>query len=447
MIMQSKYKRSACKNKSENFITYLCDKTFLKLWVYPNVYKKTGKEFCDCLVLFEDNILIFSVKDYKYKGKTQQIAWQRWKRGTIDESIKQINGAERWLKKYPNELYIDEKCTKKIPIKFDISKAKIYRFVIALGLNEDIGILYSNDNEHNNLDNKIGVFQTSKDKIYHILDSANVELVLKELDTIQDFLDFYDEKELTISQLEKIGYYGESTLLALYMQNMNEVTGEHKILPPNFKNGEVLIKENLWANIENDPQYTKKKIEDEFSYLVDNLLNKSIYYEQRGELIGNVDVQNGFSPIKEIAKESRFQRRILGNTLWDVFLKYWTLEKQKRFVRFSMSENGNKAYVILISTFTNDKDIENSRIQLRKMLEIACGSLKNIKPELIQIIGIAIIPHKELFSIGEDYILLNCKDWDEEHINFYNECNESYRFWKQNIKSKVVSFDEYPQIS
>lgn len=442
MIMQSKYKRSACKNESENFITYLCDKTFLKLWVYPNIYRKSNKEFCDCLVIFENNILIFSVKDYKYTGKTQEISWQRWKKGAIEKSIEQIDGAERWLKKHPDDLYIDERCTKKISIKFDISKAKIYRFVIALGLNEDIGILYSNDNH--DLDNKIGVFQTSKDNIYHILDSANVELILKELDTIQDFLNFYTEKEATISSLKNLGYYGESTLLALYMQNMDEATGEHKIVPPHFENDEVLIKENLWINIENNPQYIKKKIEDEISYLVDNLLNKSIYYEQKGELIGNIDIQNELSPIKEIAKESRFQRRILGHTLLDMFLKYWTLEKQERFVRFSMSENDNKAYVILINTFADNEDIENSRIQLKMMLEIACGSLKNIKPELTQIIGIAFIPHKELFSIGEDYILLNCKDWDEEDINLYNALNNSYRFWKQNIKPKVVSFDEYP---
>lgn len=177
------------------------------------------------------------------------------------------------------------------------------------------------------------------------------------------------------------------------------------------------------------------------------MLNKSLYYEQRGELIGNIDIQNELSPIKEIAKESRFQRRILGHTLSDMFLKYWTLGKQERFVRFSMSENDNKAYVILINTFADDEDIEDSRIQLKMMLEIACGSLKNIKPELAQIIGIAFIPHKELFSIGEDYILMDCEDWNYEHINFYNDLNKNYRFWKQNIKPKVVSFDEYPKIS
>ena len=64
--MQDKYKREKFINESEKFITYLCDKAFMKLWVYPNVYYETGKEFSDCFIIFENNILIFSVKDYKY---------------------------------------------------------------------------------------------------------------------------------------------------------------------------------------------------------------------------------------------------------------------------------------------------------------------------------------------------------------------------------------------
>lgn len=444
MTIQDKYKRTVSKTESENLITYLCDETFFKLWVYPNVYKEPGKEFCDCLIVFENNIFIFSVKEGEYTGKTQEIAWSRWKRKTIESSKRQIDGAERWIRKHPDKLYINEKCTKKIPINFDINNARIYRFVIALGINEDIGILYSNENH--NLDDKIGFVQTSKDRIYHILDSANVELILKELDTIQDFLNFYIEKEIIISKLKNFGYYGESTLLALYMQNMDEETGEHKILPANFAGSEMLEKECLWKNIENNPQYSSKKMLNKDSYLIDSLLNKSIYYEQRGELIGNLDVINEKNPIKEIAKETRFQRRILAYSLLDMFNKYWLMEKQTRFVRFSMSENNNKAYVFLINASADDRNIEDARVDLKLMLNIACGSLKNIKPELTQIIGIAFIPDKIHFSLGEDFILLNCENWNEEDIAYYDNLNENYRFWKKGINPRIESFDEYSQL-
>jgi hypothetical protein len=444
MTIQDKYKRSPHKTESENLVTYLCDQTFLKLWVYPNAYKESGKEFCDCLIIFENNILIFSVKEAGYKGETQQIAWQRWKRGTIEGSIRQIDGAERWLKKYPEKIFMDQKCTKKIPIRIDIENAKIYRFVIALGLNEDIDVLYSNENH--GLEDRVGIFQTSKDKIYHILDSANVELILSELDTIQDFLNFYNEKELTISKLRNLGYRGESILLALYMQNMDENTGEHKILPTDFAEDQVLEKENLWANIKNNPQYLAKKVLDRESYIIDDLLNKAIFHEHRGELIGNNDILNEKSPIKEISKETRFQRRMLGRRLLDMYNKYWSMEKLTRFVRFSMIEGDNKAYVFLVNTFADEEDIENARSDLKLMLEIACGSLKNNNPELVQIIGLAFITDKLVFSRGEDYIILNCEDWDEEDIYYYDELNKHYRFWKKGNKPQVESFDEYPKL-
>lgn len=445
MTLKDKYQRSGCINKSEELIKNLCDRAFFKLWTYPNLFKKSGKELCDCLIIFENNVFIFSIKESKYNGKTQDIAWKRWKRETIDGCIRQIDGAEKWIKKYPEKIFLDSKCQNKMPIKINPNNVKIYRFIVAMGIEQNIGVLYSDENH--GIENNIGIFQTSRKNIYHLLDSANLEIILNELDTINDFLNFFIEKEKVISRLNNLGYYGESSLLALYMQNMDEQTGEHKILPPLFYGDEFLEKENLWTNIENNPQYLLKKIEDKNSYIIDFFIEKSINFELKGELLGNVDIQHDLNPIKEISKETRFQRRILGKSIIGMLDKYWEMEEQTRFVRFTMSENDNKAYVILLNTFSDKtQSIEENRTHLKIMLEIACGSLKNIKPELNQITGIAFIPDKNLFSIGEDYILLNCQEWNKEDEYYYNKLNEAYNFWKKGIKSKVVSFDEYPQL-
>lgn len=54
---------------SERYLKKLCDRTFLSLWSYPNVYrdqsgasKGEGKEVCDLLVVFENHVIIFSDK-------------------------------------------------------------------------------------------------------------------------------------------------------------------------------------------------------------------------------------------------------------------------------------------------------------------------------------------------------------------------------------------------
>lgn len=439
--MQDKYKREKFINESEKFITYLCDQAFMKLWVYPNVYYETGKEFCDCLIIFENNILIFSVKDYKYSGKTQDIAWKRWKHKTVDGCIKQIDGAEKWLLNHPNDLYIDSKCKHKLPIKFDNKNIKIYRFIVELGFHQDIGILYSDKSTE--VDKSIGICKLPRNKIYHILDSINYELIFSELNTISNFIDFYKEKENIISKLETFGYYGESTLLALYYEKMDK-TEKHRILPENFSEKELIIQDDLWKNVIKNPQYFIRCKENENSYIVDQLINKSIFYEQYNRLIGNIDVQNEDSAIKEFAKLTRFQRRVIGDTIFELYKKAFNLQFCERYARY-MLEDDHTAFVFIVVLYDNKSEETSFRESLRNMLDVACGSLKNKISTLEKIVGLAFIPNELDFSLGEDYILLKCEDWNENDIKYYEEQNQYYRFWKQKIQPQIKSYDEFPK--
>ena len=56
--------------ESERYLANLCEKSFLSLWSYPNVFrdqgrkegKGDGKELCDLLVVFDRDVIIFSDK-------------------------------------------------------------------------------------------------------------------------------------------------------------------------------------------------------------------------------------------------------------------------------------------------------------------------------------------------------------------------------------------------
>lgn len=41
---------------TERLLSTLCEKTFLKLWSWPNPRKDDGKELCDVLALFDDHL-------------------------------------------------------------------------------------------------------------------------------------------------------------------------------------------------------------------------------------------------------------------------------------------------------------------------------------------------------------------------------------------------------
>lgn len=56
-------------NQTEKRLIELANSAFIGLWSYPNVYSdeglsknKSGKEVCDLLVVFEDNVILFSDK-------------------------------------------------------------------------------------------------------------------------------------------------------------------------------------------------------------------------------------------------------------------------------------------------------------------------------------------------------------------------------------------------
>jgi hypothetical protein len=96
---------------AERYLQRLCDRSFLSLWSYPGVFrdqkadgkKGDGKELCDLLVVCGDDILIFSDKSCKFPDSGDiQLDWCRWFKKAVMESAKQVWGAERWLREFPD---------------------------------------------------------------------------------------------------------------------------------------------------------------------------------------------------------------------------------------------------------------------------------------------------------------------------------------------------------
>lgn len=61
-MKRRKIERGIPVNTTEKTLSDLCDLAFLKLWSFPNPYKEPGKELCDVLVVFDNNIIIFLLK-------------------------------------------------------------------------------------------------------------------------------------------------------------------------------------------------------------------------------------------------------------------------------------------------------------------------------------------------------------------------------------------------
>ena len=128
---------------AERYLAKLCKRSFLSMWSYPGVFrdqgqhadKGDGKEVCDLLVVFENHILIFSDKDCALaEGEDIRKNWARWFKKAVMNSGKQVWGAERWIKAFPNRLFLDRQCKVPFPLNLpDPSNAIFHRIVVAHG--------------------------------------------------------------------------------------------------------------------------------------------------------------------------------------------------------------------------------------------------------------------------------------------------------------------------
>ncbi len=132
--------RSEGLTPAERYLNQLCDGTFLTLWSYPRLYRDQrsggrvlGKEIADVIVVFDDHVIIFSDKHCAVPSSGDlKRDWSRWFRRAVLNSAEQAWGAERWLRGFPERVFLDTECTKRFPLPIpDLSKARFHLVVVA----------------------------------------------------------------------------------------------------------------------------------------------------------------------------------------------------------------------------------------------------------------------------------------------------------------------------
>ena len=122
--MKNPFASSEGVTPTEKILARLANETFLEPWSYPNLYKKESDELCDLLVVFENSMIIFSDKSCAYPCTAKpELNWSRWYRRSIEKSAKQVRRAEGWLKRLPDRVYLDSKCTCHVPISIPAAGA------------------------------------------------------------------------------------------------------------------------------------------------------------------------------------------------------------------------------------------------------------------------------------------------------------------------------------
>ena len=176
---------------TERLLADLCERSFLRLWSYPNPIKDDCNELCDLLAVFENHVFIFfdrESRQFDKYNKTPLINWNRWKKKVIDDQIRTAHGAERYIKS-GRGIFLDNALEVPFPLYIDPDKMIIHKIIVAHGAKEACKI-FSNDNIYGSLDISYGNKNTQmplpfpftihidKENQVHIFDSTTYQLFL-----------------------------------------------------------------------------------------------------------------------------------------------------------------------------------------------------------------------------------------------------------------------------
>lgn len=375
-------------NESEGKLINLADNAFLGLWSYANIHSdegysknKTGKEVCDLLVVFGEDVIIFSDKSVKFNMDIDvSVAWKRWFRGSVIDSSRQLYGAEKFIKENAQRLYVDKNCTVKFPVEINNNShfhlvsvtdnisgpAKKHFDSISKGSSGTLVNAFIYDAEEC-LENVFCVGDLYPNKTFiHVLDEISLTLLLTELNTATDFITYLKAKEKAVREQRLAISLGEEEILACYLQ------GDKKIITDELLRTGALVSipEGEWNHYAKSFEYqhanSMKKGSIFWDSLIDNC-SKSILSANVGYFRDKPFLMHE-AAAREVAKESRASRYYLSKCFKE------KLDSVPSHITSSMlvesPDEPGKFYLFLLVPHKDDVDYLKYRKRRVALIEI-----------------------------------------------------------------------------
>lgn len=436
--------------KEEQYLNALGSRSFLQFWSWPNLFRDQGdvtkhgdgKEICDLIVVFDKDIILFSDKKIKFNlDKDVEIAWARWARKAIGESAKQLDGARRWLQKYPDRIYTDKSCTNKIPIEIPIGEDVVFHhIVVSHGIEEVIGSfnvdssfmfdnhLKGNDNWNKGKAIPFCIGEVEHEQFIHVFNEYTIGLVLEEFDTIKDFIHYLGQRESLFSLNGRVRINSESSIIGLYYNSFDEATNERVIVNNEMHSSDCIIIDGEGiSDLYNTSSFKYKNAENKISYFWDDLIEAFTYHilNDSTEYTNYLSHSEAEEGIRELARSNRFERRILAETFFEFYNKLVPLQRGTRLMIDPY--DSTKAY--LFFAFPEEVVADNKYRDLRReLLGDYCVINLHLNRGVSRIYGIGFKTRRNaskltrnFFNEGQDFVSLKVNELD---VGFYSEAEK-----------------------
>ncbi len=380
---------------AEKSVHELSQKSFLIDWCFPNPVLPNGKELCDLLVIFDETAIIWQIKDLKLGERG------RYKKSEVKKNLRQLSGARRQL--FDLKTPIELKNSRRSIETFDPTQIKeVFLISVLFGEGED----------------SFPFVESLKKYTVHVFDKDFTQIILKELDTISDFITYLRKKETFLSDDKSITIMGgEEELLAFYLMNERNFrrlkTATH-----------LFLEEGSWTGFINSPSYSAKKEEDKFSYGWDDIINRAHEGSEKYELVA-----------RELARPTRFERRFLGKCFLDAWIIGTEDDMHDSYRRIIPAQGTTYCFIFC--------DLDIPRENRISMLKVVCYVARGKFKQNQKVLGIA-TEKKITPTCSYDFCLFVSPNWTEENEKEVRRLQKQFEILKNPIVAKVEE-DEYPQ--
>jgi hypothetical protein len=432
------------------------------------------------LVVFGDDVLIFSDKEVAWTdAQDSAIAWARWFRKAVKKSAEQIRGAERWIKSFPNRIYLDELCVNQLPLKLPPpEKRRVHGIVIAVGARAacqqyfDGGsgtflvtpqikgaAHYKPESEHFR---PFAIGDIDPDGAFiHVFDGDALDFVMTELNTTSDFVRYLNKREEFIRSGRLFAAPGEEDLLGYYLQTVDG-NQEHDFVSPDgehLNDGRTaVIQQGQYGHLISRPEYLRKKEADKISFAWDQLIETFVHHILSGTSVPvfgeRPDVASAEQGLRLMAAEDRVSRRVLSHSLIDAL---YEAEKRgaDRFARVVIPANDSAhkdvAYIFLVLAYP--KSLPGGYEQYRKVrvnfLHAYCLGVLEKNRQFKSAVGIGVdASFKVTGRAGgsEDLLTLEITNWTNELVDQSFELQTKFGILDpKKQKRGGISTTEFPE--
>ncbi len=453
--------------RTERHLNSLGQRSFLSLWGHANLFRAPSKELADYTVICHNIVVLFSDKEVGFNESIPiDIAWPRWYNRAIVKSVAQLDRAANWIRNHPDQIYKDVGCKKRVELLDNINEpVEIHCITIANGAGAACirhfgggsGSLVVSPPGEGGVQEPFSVGNPGYKNFIHVFDEANIHVILRELDTLRDFVDYLCKRRILLENNRLFFAASEEDLLALYLKDVNEF-GEHDFVWETGRSlgddDKIIVQEGSYASFRRAGAYKRKKKADRKSYLWDRLIEKFAGHLTAGTLadvpkrLGLNGKEGGAElALRYMALEPRVQRRAHAEAILSAF---GIIQKRgNRFFRAMLPpdpESGETAYCLLLlkrSVMTDGSSYDEYREFRATTLAAYTEGLLERNRHLRRIIGIA--TEGDLGKgASEDLLYHEPPEWTDEVVQSCRQREEILEIFRGEMPLKPYSAMEYP---